>query len=56
MLVVLAISLWAASAALRAMPRDRQEVSIAQLEERSIGVIAGGASIAAGIILLATAV
>jgi hypothetical protein len=35
---------------------DRRDVSISHFEELSLGVIAGGAAVVGGIILLATAV
>jgi hypothetical protein len=55
-LAVLGVVVWAISAALRLAPADHRDVSISHFEERSLGVIAGGASVVGGIILLATAV
>jgi hypothetical protein len=53
---VLGVMVWAISATLRLAPDDRRDVSISYFEERSLEVIAGGASVVGGIILLATAV
>jgi hypothetical protein len=55
-LAVLGVIVWATAATLRLAPDDHQDVSIRHFEERSLGVIAGGASVVGGIILLATAV
>jgi hypothetical protein len=53
---VLGVMAWAMSATLALASHDRRDVSISHFEELSIGVIAGGASVVGGIILLATAV
>ncbi len=55
-LAVLGVTVWAMSAALGFSSDDQRDVSISHFEERSLGVIAGGASVVGGIILLATAV
>jgi hypothetical protein len=55
-LAVLGVMVWAVSATLGLASHDRRGASISQFEELSIGVIAGGASVVGGIILLATAV
>jgi hypothetical protein len=55
-LAVLGVMIWAISATLGLASHDHRDVSISRFEELSIGVIAGGASVAGGIILLATAV
>ena len=55
-LAVLGVIVWATAATLRLAPDDHRDVSISHFEERSLGVIAGGASVVGGIILLATAV
>jgi hypothetical protein len=55
-LAVLGVVLWAISATLRLAPDDHRDISVSHFEERSLGVIAGGASVVSGIILLATAV
>ena len=55
-LAILGVTVWAISATLRLAPDDHRDVSISHFEERSLGVIAGGASVVGGIILLATAV
>jgi hypothetical protein len=47
---------WAVSATLGLASDDHRKLSIRHLEELSIGVIAGGALVVGGIILLATAV
>jgi hypothetical protein len=53
---VLGVTVGLMSAALGLASHDRRNVSISHFEELSIGVIAGGASVVGGIILLATAV
>ncbi len=55
-LAVLGVTVWAMSAALGFASDDQRDVSISHFKERSLGVIAGGASVVGGIILLATAV
>ena len=55
-LAVLGVMVWAVSATLGLASHDHRGVSISQFEELSIGVIAGGASVVGGIILLATSV
>jgi hypothetical protein len=55
-LAVLGVMIWAISATLGLASHDHRDVSISHFEELSIGVIAGGASVVGGIILLATAV
>jgi hypothetical protein len=55
-LAVLGVLVWAISATLPLASEDHRGVSISHFEERSLGVIAGGASVVGGIILLATAV
>jgi hypothetical protein len=55
-LAVLGVMVWAMSAALGLASHDHRDVSISHFEELSIGVVAGGASVVGGIILLATAV
>jgi hypothetical protein len=55
-LAVFGVLVWAVSATLRFAPDDHRDVSISHFEERSLGVIAGGAAVVSGIILLATAV
>jgi hypothetical protein len=55
-LALLGVVIWGISATLRLSPQDGRDISISHFEERSLGVIAGGASIVGGIILLATAV
>ena len=55
-LAVLGVAVWAISAALGFASGGQRDVSISHFEERSLGVIAGGASVVGGIILLATAV
>jgi hypothetical protein len=52
----LGVMVWAVSATLGLTSYDHRGVSTSQFEELSIGVIAGGASVVGGIILLATAV
>jgi hypothetical protein len=47
---------WAMTATLRLASDDHRDVSISHFEERSLGVIVGGAAVVGGIILLATAV
>jgi hypothetical protein len=47
---------WAVSLTLHLPARDYRDVSISYFEERSLGVIVGGVSVVAGIVLLATAV
>jgi hypothetical protein len=55
-LAVLGMMVWAVAATLRPTATDGRDVSISHFEGRSLGVIAGGASVVVGIILLATAV
>ena len=55
-LAVLGVMVWAMSAMLRLPSDDHRNVSISHFEERALGVIAGGALVVGGIILLATAV
>ena len=55
-LAVLGITVWAISATLPVTPRDHREGSIGHIEDRSIGVITGGAMVLGGIILLASTV
>jgi len=55
-LAALGVTVWAMSAALGFVSGGQRDVSISHFEERSLGVIAGGASVVGGIILLATAV
>jgi hypothetical protein len=55
-LAVLGVTVWVMSATLALASHDHRDVSISHFEELSIGVIAGGASVVGGIILLATAV
>jgi hypothetical protein len=55
-LAVSGVLVWAISAALHFGLGGHRDVSIAHFEARSLGVIAGGASVAGGVILLATAV
>ncbi len=55
-LAVLGVMVWAMSAILGLARNDHRAVSISDFQERSLGVIAGGASVVGGIILLATAV
>ena len=55
-LAVLGVLVWAMSATLVLASDDHRDVSISHFEELSLGVIAGGASVVGGIILLATAV
>ena len=55
-LAILGVMVWAISATLRVASDDHRDVSISHFEERSLGVIAGGASVVGRIILLATAV
>jgi hypothetical protein len=55
-LVAFGLLVWAVSLSLHLTARDNRDVSISYFEERSLGVISGGASVVAGIILLATAV
>jgi hypothetical protein len=55
-LAVLGVMVWLMSAALGLVSHDHRAVSMSHFEELSIGVIAGGASVVGGIILLATAV
>ena len=55
-LAVFGVMVWAMSATLALASHDQGDVSISHFEELSIGVIAGGASVVGGIILLATAV
>ena len=50
------ILVWALSLAIHITASDNRDVSISYFEERSLGIIAGGASVVAGIVLLATAV
>jgi hypothetical protein len=44
-LAVLGVIVWAISATLRLAPDDHRDVSISHFEERSLGVIIGGASV-----------
>jgi hypothetical protein len=55
-LAVLGVMAWAMAATLGLVSHNHRDVSIRHFEELSIGVIAGGASVVGGIILLATAV
>jgi hypothetical protein len=55
-LAVLGVMVWAMSATLGLASNDHRDVSISHFEELSLGVIAGGAAVVGGIILLATAV
>jgi hypothetical protein len=55
-LAVLGVMVWAMTATLRLASDDHRDVSISHFEERSLGVIVGGAAVVGGIILLATAV
>ena len=55
-LMAFGILVWALSLAIHITASDNRDVSISYFEERSLGIIAGGASIIAGIVLLATAV
>lgn len=55
-LVGFGIVIWAVSLTLHLAAKDDRDVSISYFEERSLGVIAGGASVVTGIVLLATAV
>jgi hypothetical protein len=55
-LAVLGVMVWAMSATLGLASNDHRDVSISHFEELSLGVIAGGAAVVGGVILLATAV
>jgi hypothetical protein len=55
-LAVLGITVWVSSATLRLTSHDHRDVSIGHIEDRLVGVISGGALVAGGVILLATAV
>jgi hypothetical protein len=55
-LAVLGTAVWAISATLQVTPRGHRDVSIGHIEDRSIGVISGGAVVLGGVILLASAV
>jgi hypothetical protein len=55
-LAVLGMMVWTISATLRVTPREHSDVSIGHIEDRLVGVIAGGALVAGGVILLVTAV
>jgi len=55
-LLFLGVMVWAMTATLRLASDDHRDVSISHFEERSLGVIVGGAAVVGGIILLATAV
>ena len=55
-LAVLGVMVWTITATLPLASEDHRGVSISHFEERSLGVIAGGALVVGGIILLATAV
>jgi hypothetical protein len=50
------VLVWAVSLTVPLGARGDRDVSISYFEERSLGVIAGGASVAGGIILLVLAV
>lgn len=54
-LALLGVTVWAIAATLRPIPDDGHDVSISHFEERSLGVITGGASVAGAIILFVTA-
>ena len=54
--VAFGILVWAVSLTLHLAAHRDRDVSISYFEERSLGVISGGASVVAGIVLLATAV
>ncbi len=54
-LAVFGVLLWAAAAVLHLASAEPGGVSVGHLEARSLGIIAGGASVAGGIVLLATA-
>jgi hypothetical protein len=54
-LVVLGAMLWAAAAALHLAAPVPGGVSIPHMEGRSLAIIAGGAAVAGGIVLIATA-
>ena len=55
-LAVLGMVIWTAVASLNLSAEDQRDVSISHIEWRTVGVIVGGAVIAAGIILFANAV
>jgi hypothetical protein len=48
--------IWATSAGLSLASQDQRDISISYFEARSLGVIAGGAAIVVGIIVVATTV
>ncbi len=52
-LAVIGISMWLGAVMLRVTPPDARDVTFPHLEARLLGIVAGGASVAGGIVLLA---
>jgi hypothetical protein len=52
-LAVIGISVWVTAVVLRITPADARDVSFAHMEARLLGIVAGGAAVAGGIVLIA---
>ena len=53
-LALVGIVLWVAAVAVHVTPADARDVTIPHIEARLMGIVTGGASVAGGIILIAT--
>lgn len=53
-LALVGIMLWVAAVAVHVTPADARDVTFSHMEARLMGIVTGGASVAGGIILLAT--
>ncbi len=52
-LAALGMSLWLAAVMLHVAPTDQRDVTFPHMKARLIGIVAGGASVVGGIVLLA---
>lgn len=54
-LALLGISLWVAAVVVHVTPVDARDVTVPHMEARLLGIVAGGAAVAGGIVLMAAA-
>jgi hypothetical protein len=54
-LALLGVTVWITAAALHVTPANVRDVTFPHMEVRLLGIVTGGASVAGGIILMATA-
>ena len=54
-LALLGFSLWVAAVVVRVTPVDVRDVTIPHIEARLLSIVAGGAAVAGGIVLMAAA-